>query len=127
MRKLIILVTVITITLFLISCGGSTAPTTPTTPTTTAPPPATTTPAEPAASDAAKLFATNCSGCHGQNRQGVTGLAPALTPTSLAARTVDELKTAITKGKTGTAMPSFERLGSADIDTLVDFIKNTTP
>jgi len=124
MHKLTILVTVISVAVFLVSCGGSTAPTTPAAPAapTTTTPPATT---APAAIDAAKLYAINCSGCHGANRQGVTGLAPALTPTSLAAKSADELKTTITKGKTGTAMPSFERLGSAEIDALVNFIKNT--
>ncbi|MBI2328357.1 MAG: c-type cytochrome [Chloroflexi bacterium] len=72
MRKLAILLTLLIAGLFLISCAGAQP-----TPTQPAPTP------ETSAIDAAKLFATNCAVCHGEKRQGVSGLGPALTPTSL--------------------------------------------
>ena len=134
MRKLVLLVTVITIGLFLVSCGGATA-TQPTTP--AAPPPAATTPVvtppvatTPAATaiDAKALFAANCAMCHGQNRQGLPNLGPDLTPAGHADHSVAEITAIITNGEDGTAMAGFKtRLSSAQIDALAQFVKNTPP
>src|SRR3989304_5309544 len=103
MRKLIILVTVLSIGLFLVSCGGST-PATPTAPTTTtspaATPPATSSPPAAAPIDAKALFASRCAACHGQNRQGTPSIgAPALTPEKLADDSDSEIKNTILKGE----------------------------
>ncbi len=131
MRKLVILVTVITIGLFLISCGNST-PTTPATPppaatTPAVPPPAATTPAA-SEIDAKTLYAANCAMCHGQNRQGMPNLAPALTPATLGNDSDTDIKSIITNGRSGTAMAGFgTRLKPADIDALARFVKNVAP
>ncbi|MBI4243409.1 MAG: cytochrome c, partial [Planctomycetes bacterium] len=77
---------------------------------------------------AAKLFATNCAVCHGEKRQGISGLAPALTPTSLTKLSDAEVRSAILKGRSNTAMAGFEgRLSSEEIDALLQFVKYTLP
>ncbi|MBI2860741.1 MAG: cytochrome c [Chloroflexi bacterium] len=102
--------------LLLAACGGGEPAPTP------APAPA------PAAVDATKIFASNCASCHGQDRQGVTGLAPALTASSLSARSEAEIKEAIAKGRPGTAMPPWEAsLNAAQIEALVKFLKTAAP
>jgi len=74
--------------------------------------------ATPAASvDAAALYSSNCASCHGANRQG--GVGPALTPASLAGRTVSWLVSFITGHRSG--------LTSAQVSALADYIKNTPP
>lgn len=89
-----------------------------------APAPVTSSPAATAAIDAAKLFTTNCAACHGANRQGTPGLAPALTATSLTGKSDADLTTTITKGRTGTAMPPWEgKFSAAEIGALVKFVK----
>jgi|GEM_PF-2506906 len=87
--------------------------------------PATTTPAPTSAND---LFASKCAACHGVNRQGIPGFAPALTPDSLAKLSDAELKKVISDGRAGTAMPAFkESLSTEQIDTTVKFIKAPLP
>ena len=125
MRKLAILTTLLIAGLFLISCAG--AQPIPTQPAPTPPPTPATIPT-PAAIDAAKLFATNCAVCHGEKRQGVSGLGPALTPTSLTKLSDAEVKSTILKGRSNTAMAGFEgRLSLEEIDALVQLIKRTSP
>lgn len=116
--------------LILTSCGGATpAPAPKPTPTpapapTPAPTPAPAPTTPPAGIDAAKLYATNCAACHGVNRQGTPGLAPALTATALAGKSEDTLIATVTKGKPGTAMAPFEgRLTKDEIHALVDFVR----
>ena len=122
MLKLAILATLLIAGLFLISCAGGAQPT-PTQPAPTPPPTPT-----PAAIDAAKLFATNCVVCHGEKRQGVSGLGPALTPTSLTKLSDAEVKSTILKGRSNTAMAGFEgRLSLEEIDALIQLIKRTSP
>ena len=88
----------------------------------------TTPPVAPTAPDASKLFATNCVPCHGSKREGITGLGPALNPTTLAKLTEGQVKEAILKGRPGTVMAGFEgRLTSAEIDALVKLVKDTAP
>ena len=113
MRNLGIFITVVIAGLILASCGGSeSAPTsTPTTP----------------AIDAGALYKTNCVACHGANRQGLSGLGPALTPESLAPLNDTEIKDIILNGRLNTAMPPWNAiLTSEEIDALVRFIKNTS-
>ncbi|MBI4303274.1 MAG: cytochrome c [Chloroflexi bacterium] len=118
MRNLIISAILIAAGALLVSCGGG-APT----PT---PPPAPVPP--PAATDTKQLFATNCSVCHGPNRQGAVGLGPALTPTSLAQRSDDEIRNTILKGRPSTAMTGFEgRLSPKEIDDLIQLLKYSPP
>ncbi|MBI2980003.1 MAG: cytochrome c [Chloroflexi bacterium] len=123
MLKLVIPATLLMAALFLISCTG----TQPTQPAPTPPPIPVPTPT-PAAIDAAKLFATNCVVCHGEKRQGVSGLGPALTPTSLTKLSDAEVRSTILKGRTNTAMAGFEgRLSAEEIDALIQLIKRTSP
>ena len=127
MRRLVILVTVLTIGLFLVSCGGST-PATTTTPAASSTPAVTpATPASPSV-DAAKLYSDNCAVCHGATRQGIPNLAPALTQASLADDSVAEITGIITDGVANTAMAGFKtRLSSAQIDALANFVKTVNP
>ncbi|MBI2830519.1 MAG: c-type cytochrome [Chloroflexi bacterium] len=82
------------------------------------------TPATPAI-NASTLFASKCAACHGANRQGTPGLAPALNAQSLAGKSDTLLSDTINNGKTGTAMPAFKgQLTSAEIDALIKFIKS---
>ena len=67
-------------------------------------------------SDFAKLFAQNCSGCHGA--KGELGPAPPLNdPLFLALIPYDALQRAIREGRPGTPMPAF---GHAQGGTLTD-------
>lgn len=82
----------------------------------------------PAPVSAKDLFSTKCAACHGANRQGIPGFAPALTPQSLAARDDTEITDMISNGRTGTAMPAFKATLSAEqIDALVQFVKSPLP
>ena len=132
MRKLILFVTVITIGLFLVSCGGSTATTpappsapvaTPATPAIPATPPAAT------AIDAKALYTQNCAACHGQNREGLGTTFPPLTPTSLKDDSVAEIADIITNGSpTNPVMAAWKgKLSSTEIDALTQFVKNVAP
>lgn len=113
------IIAIITIGLLLISCGGG-KPAPATLPPPTAP--------SPPAIDASSLYATTCVACHGVNRQGISGLGPALTPESLAARSDTELKDTISNGRPNTAMPPWkDTLKSQEIDALVQFLKHTSP
>ncbi|MBI4284890.1 MAG: cytochrome c [Chloroflexi bacterium] len=80
------------------------------------------------ATNGAEIYARTCMMCHGTQRQGMPGLAPALTPESLAKLTDDEVRNVILKGRPGTAMLGFEgRLSAAEINALVELIKRTSP
>lgn len=84
--------------------------------------------ATPPAKAAGELYTTSCAGCHGRKRQGISGLAPALTPESLAGMSDAEIRDAILKGRAGTTMPAFkDRLTPEEIDALLQFIKPTSP
>ena len=78
--------------------------------------------------NAGELYAGNCGVCHGANRQGVSGLGPALTPESLTALSYTEIRDTILNGRPNTAMPpSKGTLSQEEIDALVQFIKDTLP
>jgi uncharacterized protein YccT (UPF0319 family) len=76
-----------------------------------------TTPAAPPAIDAAQIYANNCAVCHGASRQGNVG--PALTPTSLASRTVTWIASFISGHRSG--------FTTAEYTALADWLKNTLP
>ncbi|MBI2847572.1 MAG: c-type cytochrome [Chloroflexi bacterium] len=83
---------------------------------------------KPNSVSAQEVYAARCSACHGANRQGVPGLAPALTPESLAALGDSETRYVISDGRTGTAMPPFKTtLSPEEIDALLQLIKHTSP
>ena len=74
--------------------------------------------------DGSGLYAASCATCHGSNRQGIGGLAPALTPLSLSSRTDAEVKAAILDGVPGTSMPPFRgRFTDDEIEALLQFTK----
>lgn len=82
----------------------------------------------PSATDVDELYGAHCAACHGAERQGVSGLAPALSPESLAALGDAEVKGIISDGRAGTPMPAFkELLSSEEIDALIRLIKYTSP
>lgn len=68
----------------------------------------------------AKLYAANCSSCHGANRAGIPGMFPALTDVGkrLDAKQVKEK---IRKG--GGLMPPFGHLSEKDVEALSVFLK----
>ena len=95
-----------------------------------APTPIPTPPVEtvPKAQAAGELYGKSCAACHGANRQGISGFAPALTPESLAGRSDAEIRSAISDGRPGTAMPAFKgTLSPEEIDALLQLIKSTAP
>jgi mono/diheme cytochrome c family protein len=70
------------------------------------------------------LYAAECAICHGLNREGIGGFAPALTALSLSSRTDAEVKAAIVDGIPGTAMPPFKgRFTDEEIEVLLQFTK----
>ncbi len=74
------------------------------------------------------LFATNCSICHGQDREGIANLGPALTQQSLAELSDAEIRDTISVGRIAKGMPPWTGvLSAADIDALVQFIRSAAP
>lgn len=68
----------------------------------------------------AKLYASNCSACHGANRAGIPGTFPALTDVG---KRLDgpQIKDKIKKG--GGLMPPFSQLSEQDIEDITAFLK----
>lgn len=90
--------------------------------------PASIPPITPPTIAADELYTIRCAGCHGVNRQGVSGLGPALTPDSLRALSYTEIRDIILNGRSNTAMPPFKSaLSQEEIDALVQLIKDTSP
>jgi mono/diheme cytochrome c family protein len=72
--------------------------------------------------DAAAIYGSNCSGCHGGDRSG--GRGPSLLPERLTGDASQYVKT-ITDGRGG--MPSFSnKLSQDEISALVDWILTTS-
>ena len=77
---------------------------------------------------AKELYDTKCTPCHGANREGLSGLAPALTPASLEDLSDNKIRNALLNGRPSTAMPAFkDTLSPGEIDALLQFIKSPTP
>ncbi len=78
-------------------------------------------------SEAIELYATTCSGCHGDNGQG-SGIAPPLNSPELRTRLDDTALTmtmTITNGRSGTQMPAWgNTLSAEEINALVTLIRN---
>lgn len=84
-----------------------------------APPPAAAD-AEKPKLDPRKVFATNCSWCHGDFGLKAGKGGPKLAGTAMSA---DQVRARIVKGKSG-SMPGYEKTLSSDqIDVLVEYIK----
>jgi len=68
----------------------------------------------------AKLYAANCSACHGADRAGIAGTFPALTDVN---KRLDpkQIREKIQKG--GGLMPPFAQLSEKDIDDIAVFLK----
>ncbi len=75
-----------------------------------------------------EIYTAKCAMCHGDKRQGVSGLGPELTPESLTPLDYTEIRDAILNGRSGTAMPPFKgTLTREEVDALVQYIKDTSP
>lgn len=110
------------LTLFGVACAASEP--TPTSNTTPSSAPTSTS----SAINVEKLYAANCATCHGENRQGVSGLGDALTPEHLEDDSDAEIRETISNGIPNTTMPGFkDRLSSEEINALHQFIKYTSP
>lgn len=82
----------------------------------------------PSSINAGELFAVKCAVCHGANREGTPGLAPALTPEILDPLSAAEVREALAEGRPAKGMPPFKGILSAEeIDALVQFMKNVLP
>jgi mono/diheme cytochrome c family protein len=113
---------------FIKNWDSALSPTPASPPPTPAPTPTPTPPPTPTAINATELYATSCAGCHGANRQGVSGLGPALTPDSLVALSDAEVTEIILNGRSGTAMAAFGgTLTLEKIDALLQLIKYVSP
>jgi cbb3-type cytochrome c oxidase subunit III len=80
-----------------------------------------------AAADAAQLFKSKCSMCHGVDGKGFSAIhTPDFTsPKWQASMTNKEITTVITNGKKGTAMPAFgNKLKSEEIQALVHYLRS---
>jgi mono/diheme cytochrome c family protein len=76
----------------------------------------------------ADLYAVNCILCHGQNREGIANLGPALTQQSVAELSDAEIRDTISAGRIAKGMPSWTGvLSAAEIDALVQFIRSAAP
>ncbi|MDP6501382.1 MAG: c-type cytochrome [Dehalococcoidales bacterium] len=75
-----------------------------------------------------ELFTARCIACHGADRQGILNLGLPLTPESLSELTDTEIRDTILNGQADTMMAAFkDTLTSEQIDSLVQFIKYTSP
>ncbi len=121
MKRLSLVLILLIVVVVLVVAAACARPEPPPTPTPTPTP-------IPSAIDANELYATNCAACHGENRQGVSGLGDAMIPEHLADDSDAEIKETILDGIPDTAMPGFQgRLSSEEIDALLQFIKYTSP
>lgn len=78
-------------------------------------------------SDAAQLFKSNCSMCHGPDGKGYPAIhTPDFTSSKWQTRTTDkEIVNTITNGKKGTAMPAFgNKLKPEEIQELLHYIRS---
>ncbi|HXJ32462.1 MAG TPA: c-type cytochrome [Candidatus Eisenbacteria bacterium] len=88
------------------------------------------------APDGARIYAERCSGCHGDDGRGDGPAAAAIIPPPKnfrdaafwKGRTVEQLRTIVTKGKPSTMMAPFEGvLTSAEIDAVVEYVRHFDP
>ena len=72
----------------------------------------------------AEFFVTNCSACHGANRQGISGLGLPLLPDTLVEDDAFYIET-ILNGRAATVMPPWGQQGvsNAEAEALVAFFR----
>jgi cbb3-type cytochrome c oxidase subunit III len=85
------------------------------------------------AADGKSVFGSNCGSCHGNNGQGITGLAPPLKGDSFVTGKLDDVMATVKNGRAGDqkhfknlpiAMPAWGgKLSDADIKAVVDYIR----
>ena len=85
------------------------------------------------AEDGKSIFGGKCASCHGNNGQGITGLAPALKGNAFVTGKLDDVMATVKSGRTGDqkhfknlpiAMPAWGgTLSDADIKAVVDYIR----
>lgn len=71
------------------------------------------------------VYEKNCQGCHGRAGQGVGGATPSLAdPARMSALTDQDLFEAVTKGRPGTGMPSWNSiLSEQDRRNVVGYLR----
>lgn len=79
-----------------------------------------------AAPDGAKLYAINCSACHGISGEGGVGVPLAL-PSFLQAVDDRFLFTTIREGRPGRVMPAFQSLSDAQVKAIVGHLRSFAP
>jgi cbb3-type cytochrome c oxidase subunit III len=85
------------------------------------------------AGDGKSVFSSNCASCHGNNGQGITGLAPALKGDAFVTGKLDDVMATVKNGRAGDqkhfknmpiAMPAWDgKLSDPDIKSVVDYIR----
>ncbi len=78
---------------------------------------------------AADYYASICAACHGQAREGVSGLGLPLTPDALT-ESDDFYADTIRNGRSGTAMVAWgggDELSDDELDTLITWLKTDQP
>lgn len=99
----------------LLGCGGDSATTTTAAPTTETTAPTTETTGGGSAIDAAALYSTNCSSCHGADGSGGVG------PDLRAEDNTERITAQVTNG--GGSMPAFgDKLSAEEISALADYV-----
>jgi len=73
--------------------------------------------------DGAKLYAENCSVCHGENGTGGIGVPLAL-PSFQATIDDDYIRQTILHGRPGRVMPSYDYLSKAQVEALVHYVRS---
>jgi putative heme-binding domain-containing protein len=85
------------------------------------------------ADEGRKLFAISCAPCHGRTGEGAQGQAEGIAPPDLtqgvfkAGNSDEDLFNVISKGVSGSGMPSFEQFGPTRIRHLIAFVRSLAP
>lgn len=72
-----------------------------------------------------KVYSASCAACHGVTGQGVPGVFPAITGSSIANGDVKSHIDIVMNGKAGTAMQAFKvQLNDADLAAVITYQRN---
>ena len=72
------------------------------------------------------IYNANCVACHQQNGQGVPGVFPAITGSTIATGDINQHIDMIMNGKAGTAMAAFkEQLNDVELAAVVTYQRNS--